>query len=97
RVDMKFKRIASLEVTLGVQNRRDGVNIITAQRIGEIGQLPTGELVLKLYGNVNFEALPRDEFGRIAANFRPSGNITAKTEPDFLLIPTDNRTTKRRS
>lgn len=83
---MKFKRIASLEVTTDVKNRRDGVNIITAQRIGEIGQLPTGELVLKLY-NVNFEALPRDEFGRIAANFRPSGNNTVKTEPDFYLIP----------
>ena len=94
---MKFKRIASLEVTTNIQNRSNGVNIITAQRIGEIGQLPTGELVLKLFANVNFEALPRDEFGRIAANFRPSGNITAKTEPDFLLIPTDNRTTKRRS
>ena len=94
---MKFKRIASLEVTTNIQNRSNGVNIITAQRIGEIGQLPTGELVLKLYGNVNFEALPRDEFGRIAANFRPSGNNTVKavkTEPDFLLIPTDNKTTK---
>ncbi len=93
---MKFKRIAILEVTTDVLNRSDGVNIITAQRIGEIGQLPTGELVLKLY-NVNFEALPRDEFGRIAANFRPSGNNAFKTEPDFYLIPTDNKTTTKRS
>jgi len=92
---VKFKRIAILEVTTDVLNRSDGVNIITAQRIGEIGQLSTGELVLKLNANVNFEALPKDEFGRISANFRPSGNNAFKTEPDFYLIPTDNKTTKR--
>jgi len=94
---VKFKRIAILEVTTDVLNRSDGVNIITAQRIGEIGQLSTGELVLKLNANVNFEALPKDEFGRISANFRPSGNNAFKTEPDFYLIPTDNKTTTKRS
>ncbi len=93
---MKFKRIASVEVTTDFRSLKNGVSVITAQRIGEIGQLPTGELVLKLY-NVNFEALPRDEFGRIAANFRPSGNNAFKTEPDFYLIPTDNKTTTKRS
>ncbi len=94
---MKFKRIASVEVTTDFRSLKNGVSVITAQRIGEIGQLSTGELVLKLNANVNFEALPRDEFGRIAANFRPSGNNAFKTEPDFYLIPTDNKTTTKRS
>ena len=71
---MSLQKLARLEVETNVQNRRDGVNVITRQCIGDVTQLPTGGLIIKLNSYINFSALPTDAQGRITAIMIPAND-----------------------
>ena len=71
---MELRKIARLDVETDVQNRRDGVNVIMRQAIGDVAQLPTGGLLVRLNSYINFQNLPTDAQGYITAILTPASD-----------------------
>ena len=71
------KILGGFNVVNNMQHKPDGSVVSTQKGIGCIEQLPLGVIILRLYGDTDFAALPRDAAGHIAAVFEPLGRAGA--------------------